>query len=215
MPAPRHRAVRRRTAQAVPMRLPPRPATRWPRAAASIALGLLLATTVGCRTTLSSELSGARRPATLRCELGERAELRNGDFTIVQNCTHLENRVVGDGIAEATTWSFDLSDEDVASCYPESAVLELELRPVTGDLLGETLRVPGRWAMGLEAIQSLEPGRRQKVAFDMMLRNGRPSPYTPSEIRALLLDDPPGRLPMVYELNAIVSSARLTIRCRS
>ena len=49
--------------------------------------------------------------------------------------------------------------------------------------------------------------------IDMLSRTGRPSPYTPSVLRSLLLEEPRGRLPMVYELNAIVSHAKLTIAC--
>lgn len=194
----------------------PSPARRpFAGAAASVVLALLVGIpSTGCQTTLSARASGSKHPRTLRCEPGEYAELPNGDFTIVQNCTSADNLVVGDGIAEATRWSFDLSDQDVESCFPESARIEMQLRP-TGDLLGERLRVQGRWAMGLEAIQSLEPGRTQELVVDMMLRNGRPSPYTPSEIRSLLLADPAGQLPMLYELNALVSEAELTIRCRS
>jgi len=185
------------------------------RAVPTGCLGLALVVATGaCQTTLSSQLRGSAEPATVACTPGERVELRNGDFTIVQSCTSPVNLVVGDGIAEATTWSFAFPEEDAADCYPESAILEMELRP-TGDLLGESLRVPGRWALGLEEIQSLEPGRKQAMTVDMMLRNGRPSPYTPGEIHDLIVQDPPGRLPMVYELNALVSRARLTIRCRS
>jgi hypothetical protein len=180
-----------------------------------LALGLMLAlvSATGCSTTLSAKAKGSKKPKTQTCTLGERVEVENGDFTIVQSCVDTENLVVGDGVAESTTWVFDLHDQDVAECFPEWATIEMRLRP-TGDLMGEELRVQQRWAMGLEAIQSLDVGTEQALEVDMMIRNGRPSPYTPSEIRHLILDQYGGTLPMVYELNALVSYAELTIDCR-
>ena len=175
---------------------------------------LLLATPLlACQTILSASVKGSRKPTTETCSPGQRVELQNGDFTITQSCLDPDNQVVGDGIAEETTWEFDLSEEDVAACYPETAMIEMQIRP-NGRLLDERLRVRDRWAMGLEAIQSLEPGEEQTLRFDMMLRNGRPSPYGPGTIRDLLVDGG-GKLPMHYELNALISSAEITLACRN
>ncbi len=172
----------------------------------TLALGL------GCKTTLSTTVKGSAKPRTQSCTPGERVEIPNGDFTITQTCLDGGNRTVGDGRGEVTSWRFDLAGDDVWSCYPESAWIDLRLRP-TANLLDDELRVDGRWAMGLEEIQSLEIGREQEIQVDMMMRNGRPSPYTPSEIRRLLTEEFRGQLPMVYEANALVSWARLSIRC--
>ena len=175
--------------------------------------GFAICMSAGCSTTLSAKATGSRTPDTAPCTPGERVEIANGDFTIVQTCLNSDNLVVGDGILESTLWSFDFHGQDVGSCLPESAIVEMRLRP-TGHLIGERLRVEDQWAMGLEEIQSLEVGKEQTLVVDMMIRNGRPSPYTPSEIRRLILDAPGHRLPMVYELNALVSHAELEIRCR-
>jgi hypothetical protein len=187
-----------------------------PDSLARLALSCVLAlafVSIGCRTTLEAKATGSRAPKTRDCSQGQRIDIQNGDFTIVQSCLSRENLVVGDGISEETHWVFDLHDEDIGSCYPETASIEMRLRP-TGHLMTEELRVEGSFAMGLEAIQSMNVGEEQKLVVDMMLRNGRPSPYTPSEIRRLLLEEHGGRLPMVYELNALVSEAKLEIRCR-
>ena len=182
------------------------------RRAASLSLALLLTLTAGCGTTLSASVRGSSRPNTEDCTPGQRVELPNGDFTIVQTCLDSTNQLAGDGIAEQTLWEFDMSDQDFAACYPETAVVEVELRP-TGDLLDERLRVQDRWAMGLEAIQSLEVGREQTLSFDMMIRNGRPSPYSPSAIRDLLVANE-GVLAMEYEFNALLSRAKIELACR-
>ena len=93
-----------------------------------------------------------------------------------------------------------------------SFACEEEVSEQLVELLTEELRVEGRWALGLEAIQSMEIGKEQNIFIDIMLRNGRPSPYTPSEIRTLLLEKHSGVLPMVYELNALVDAPRSSWR---
>jgi hypothetical protein len=182
-------------------------------AAACLSLmSLVLAT--GCQTTMKSEVKGKQRPKTVRCSLGEMKQVENGGFTIQQKCLFEDDLTVGDGSGEITLWSFDLSEEKALDeCFPDYALLELDLQP-TGDTLDERLAVENQWELGLEQIQSLEPGELATVEIDMMMRNGRPSPYTPSVIRSLLLEEPRGHLPMTYELNAIVSYAKLEIGCR-
>ncbi|MGH0037893.1 MAG: hypothetical protein ACQGVK_22920 [Myxococcota bacterium] len=173
----------------------------------------LLAAALGCQTTLTSTVKGSKTPPTVHCADGQTLEVSNGGFTIAQECLFQENGVAGDGFAEVTFWEFDVSrSEDFADCYPESALIELHLRP-QGDVLQESLRVEGKWDLGLEEIQSLEVGVDQQTTIDMMVRGGRPSPYTPGEIQALLMAEPQGRLPMVYEQNAVIHFARLEIRC--
>jgi hypothetical protein len=168
----------------------------------------------GCQTTMKSEVKGSKSPKTVRCSLGEVRQIENGGFTIQQKCLFEDNLTVGNGRGEMTVWSFDLSEESALDeCFPDYALLELHLEP-TQDTLDETLRVEGQWELGLEQIQSLEPGELGKIEIDMMMRNGRPSPYTPAVIRSLLLEEPRGLLPMVYELDAIVSYAKLEIGCR-
>jgi hypothetical protein len=178
-----------------------------------LAVVLVGAAAAGCQTTISSTVKGSKTPTTAICEPGQPNRIANGGFTIAQDCVFSENTVIGDGRDEVTLWEFDFSDEeDYAGCFPETAVMELRLRP-EGNLLNETLRVEGKWELGLEEIQSLEVGIDQSTTIDMMLRNGRPSPYTPWEIQKLLTGKPAGRIPMVYEQNAVLSYARLDIRC--
>jgi hypothetical protein len=179
----------------------------------ALTLAALVICVTGCQTVLSSKVKGSKKPRTETCTPGVRAEVQNGDFTIIQKCVSADNLIVGDGISEMTVWEFEVSEKDLAECYPETAYIDMKLRP-TGHLMGEALRVQGRWAMGLEQIQSLEVGVEQPIQIDMMTRNGRPSPYTPGEVRRLLLEDPTASLPMLYELNAIVYYAELTIHCR-
>jgi hypothetical protein len=179
-----------------------------PAILAALALGA-----AGCQTTLTSVVKGSKNPPKERCEEGRVTRVENGGFTIAQECLFSDNTVVGDGLEEVTLWEFDFTgEEDHASCYPESAIIDLTLRP-EGNVLGESLRVEGKWELGLEEIQSLSEGTDQETSIDMMLRNGRPSPYTSSEIQKLLNEEPKGRIPMVYEANAVVSHARLQIRC--
>ena len=170
-------------------------------------------TLAGCQTSMKSEVKGSRKPDIISCSLGERVEVANGGFTILQKCVFPENLIVGDGRGEATLWDFDFSqDKHLDSCIVQAATLELRLRP-TRDTLDESLRVRGKWALGLVELQNIGPGADHAIEIDMLSRNGRPSPYTPSVLRSLLLEEPRGRLPMVYELNAIVSHAKLTIAC--
>ena len=123
---------------------------------------------IGCRTTLEAKATGSRAPKTRDCSQGQRIDIQNGDFSIVQSCLSRENLVVGDGISEETHWVFDLHDEDIGSCYPETASIEMRLRP-TGHLMTEELRVEGSFAMGLEAIQSMSVGEEQKLVVDPIL----------------------------------------------
>ncbi len=169
---------------------------------------------VSCSSTITSEVKGSKSPRTRACELGERVEVENGGFHIVQKCISEENLTVGDGRGEVTTWEFHFSDIDRLrdGCYVQSAILEMQLEP-TGNTIDDSLRVRGKWELGLEQIQSLEPGSVQKVEIDLMERGGRPSPYTPPVIRSLILEEPESRVQMLYEFDAIVSWAKLTIDC--
>jgi hypothetical protein len=187
----------------------------WRRArrrAATIAVSALLAS-IGCSTTMKSEVKGSRSPKTVSCSLGERAEVENGGFTILQKCVFSENLIVGDGRSEATVWSFDFSeDKHLDGCIIQAAMLELRLEPMT-ETLDEELRVQGKWDLGLVQLQNIGPGAVHTIEIDVLSRNGGRSPYTPRVLRSLILEEPYGQLPMVYELNAIVSQAKLTIGC--
>jgi hypothetical protein len=180
-------------------------------------IALLSLVAVSCSSPITSEVKGSKSPPTRTCELGERVEVENGGFRIVQKCVSEGNLIVGDGRGEVTTWEFHFSDEDDIDlfrdgCWVRSAILEIQLEP-TGNTIDDSLRVRGKWELGLEEIQSLEPGSVQKVEIDLMERGGRPSPYTPPVIRSLILEEPEARLQMLYEFDAIVSWAKLTIDC--
>ena len=68
-------------------------------------------TLAGCQTSMQSEVKGSRKPNTISCSLGERVEVANGGFTILQKCVFPENLIVGDGRGEATLWDFDFSQD--------------------------------------------------------------------------------------------------------
>ena len=163
---------------------------------------------------MEAEVKGSAKPKTVPCSLGERVEIENGGFTIVQKCVFGSNLTVGDGRSESTLWEFDFSqDKHLDECIVGTATLEMRLRPMT-DTLDETLRVEGKWDLGLVQLQNIGPGSEHTIQIDMLSRNGGPSPYTWRVLGALIEEGPRGRLPMVYELNAIVSHAKLTIVCR-
>ena len=184
---------------------------------AAMMIAALALVGVSCRSPITSEVKGSKSPRTRTCELGERVEVENGGFRIVQKCISEGNLTVGDGRGEVTTWVFELSnDKDLDrlrdGCYVRSAIIELQLEP-TGETLDDSLRVRGKWELGLEQIQSLEAGSAQRVEIDMMERGGRPSPYTPRVIRSLILEEPSTGIQMIYEYDAIISWAKLTIDC--
>ncbi len=178
-------------------------------------IAVLSLLTVSCSSPITSEVRGSKSPRPQACGLGERVEIENGGFRIVQKCVAEGNLIVGDGRGEVTTWEFHFSDDIDRfrdGCRVRSAILDLELEP-TGDTIDDSLRVRGKWELGLEQIRSLKPGSVQKVEINLMERAGRPSPYTPLVIRSLILEEPEARVQMLYEFDAIVSRAKLTIDC--
>ena len=94
----------------------------------------------------------------------------------------------------------------------ELAGIELELLRTRS--APDSLSVRGRWQLGLEEIQNIEPGSVETVQINVLQRAGGPSPYTPQVVRNLILDEPVGHLPMQYEFDGRVSYAKLWLVCR-
>ena len=178
---------------------------------------LIAPTGVACKTTMTSVVKGSRSPRTIECELGQAVQTENGGFTIFQKCVSLDNLIVGDGRSEVTEWDFDLSrskyiEELEERCPIESVWIELELLRTRS--APDSLSVRGRWQLGLEEIQNVEPGSVETVQITVLQRAGGPSPYTPQVVRNLILDEPVGHLPMQYEFDGRVSYAKLWLVCR-
>ena len=180
-------------------------------------LTLLSAASLACGHSMTATARGAKTPRLKTCTLGDRVEVANGDFRIIQKCVSEENLTVGDGRMEMTTWDFPIEESFADAlrddCIIRSAEVELELRP-TRNPFGESLAVRDKWEFGLEEIRSLEPdGSWQTVQIDMMQRPGGPSPYTPQALRELILQGPWSRLRMEYGYDASISYARIDLRC--
>lgn len=172
---------------------------------------------LGCSHTMSVTVKGSKNPKTKTCTLGDRVELENGDFRIVQKCVTEENLVVGDGKLEMTEWDFAIDDGFADAlrddCVIRSAWVEMDVHP-TANPFDESLAVRDKWEFGLEEIRSLDPkGGWQKVEIDMMYRPGGRSPYTPQVLRELMLEGPWNRLRIEYGYDAIISRARLDLKC--
>jgi len=178
-------------------------------------LGLFL---FGCGHSMSATVKGSKKPKQKTCTLGERVEIDNGGFRIVQKCVSEENLTVGDGRMEMTEWDFPIEDSFADAlredCIIRSAWVEMELRP-TKNPFDESLAVRNRWEFGLEEIRSLDPDSGwQKVEIDMMRRPGGRSPYTPQTLRELMLEGPWSRLRIEYGYDAQISWAKIDLSCK-
>lgn len=188
--------------------------TRWLRV---LLAGAVIVPMCGaCGTTMTSVVKGSRSPRTEDCSIGQSRQISNGGFTIEQKCVTNENLTVGDGRGEVTRWEFDLSrskyiEELEAGCPIEAVWIDLELER-TSDR-PDSLEVRGKWQLGLEEIRSVYPGSVEEVQIDVLLRAGRPSPFTRQVVREMLLTEPVGLVPMQYEFDGLVSHAKLTLVC--
>jgi hypothetical protein len=182
------------------------------------ALMVLACCLAACGHSMSVTVKGSREPKTQTCTLGERGEVQNGGFRIVQKCITEENLTVGDGRMEMTEWDFAIEDgfADAVrdNCIILVADVEMEVNP-TANPFNESLAVKGKWEFGLEEIRSLDPDAGwQTVSIDMMERPGERSPYTPQALRELILQGPWSRLSIEYGYSARISRATLDLYCK-
>jgi hypothetical protein len=167
---------------------------------------------------MTAVVKGSKKPTVKACTLGDRVEVDNGGFRIVQKCVSDDNLEIGDGRMEMTEWDFAI-DESFADalredCIIRSAWVEMEMRP-TKNPFDESLAVRDKWEFGLEEVRSLDPeGGWQKVEIDMMERPGGRSPYTPQVLRELMLLGPWNRLRIEYGYDALISYAKLDVTCK-
>ena len=180
---------------------------------------LLMATLlVACGHSMSVTVKGSKEPATKTCTLGERGEVENGGFRIVQKCVSEKNLIVGDGRMEMTEWDFAIEDgfadalrED---CIILEAFVEMEILPKDNPF-DESLAVENKWEFGLEEIRSLDPDFGwQTVEIDMMYRPQGVSPYTPQVLREIILQGPWSRIPIEYGYEAVIAEATLDLHCK-
>ena len=188
------------------------------RTSTAALLTLAAALLAACGHSMSVTVKGSKKPDQQVCTLGERGEVRNGGFRIIQKCFFEKNLTVGDGLMEMTTWSFAIesgfADAVRKDCMIRAATVEMEILP-KDDPFNESLAVRDKWEFGLEQVRSLDPDLGwQKVAIDMMTRHGDRSPYTPQALREIILQAPGGRIQVEYGYEAIISKATLHLHCK-
>jgi Polyglycine hydrolase-like, structural repeat len=166
-----------------------------------VSLVALGANEVRSETTIVASAEGSQSPV----QASHPETVPNGDFTIEGT-----TGVVGDGIDERTTWTFDFSsDADLALFDParglSSAMLTLTLTPRNLDVETDFVAIEGLPTISSSEIQGLSVGTAATVTLDLLDFPG----YGQSEILSVFTDD--NVIPMIYADDAIVSGASLAL----
>jgi hypothetical protein len=144
--------------------------------------------------------------------------VKNNDFTIERTGT---NNTLGDGVDEATLWTFDFTTDPDFRQFQDtlkkeklkSAVLTLSLIPKASLISTDTLKVGNLPAIGTQGsrpfgfppIQALPRDIVSIVEIELL------SFYTPAQIQSVLAKSPRGKVPARFSDDAIVVFAHLRL----
>lgn len=156
--------------------------------------------------TVTAEATGSETP-----QLTENAALEdtvtNGDFTITRVPEGIDT-TLGNGLDEATTWTFDFSGDPNFDNFPSAplafARLELTLIPQSTLVSFDLVSIEGLNDISSPPqFQSLPVGEPTNVQIDLL------DFYTSDEIIQILSAG--GEIPMYYADDSTVSFARLSL----
>lgn len=197
----------------------PRPSWRFVLGAfVALFLAASLTPTAARAVPITANASGSPTPGTTTWP----STLTNGDFTIGTDDGALGGvaAIVGDGMNEWTTWTFDFSSDPNFSTFSltqplGNAVLTLTLTPykpiktkpngAPGGIASDTVRIQGLADISDPAITTLSPvGVQKTITIDLL------NYYTSGQILGIL-GGSGGLLPMYYQDDAIISYAQLDL----
>lgn len=154
----------------------------------------------------------------LKQSAAEGTTVKNNDFTIERTRT---NNTLGDGIDEATSWTFDFTTDPDFKRFQDtlkkeklkSGVLTLSLIPKASLISTDTLKVgnlpsigaKGKSPFGFPPIQALPRDIVSIVEIELL------SFYTPDQIQNILTKSPKGKVPVRFSDDAIVVFAHLRL----
>lgn len=171
---------------------------------AGLLLAGLFAAPPASAAIIYAEASGSSNPTTITATPTN--SLTNGDFIITQDPSSCCSTLLGDGNNDDTAWTFDFgsSANVMAGETLASAMLTLALQTTAG-VVSDTIEIVGLGARAASEIRGLPGGFDGSITFDLL-------PYYSSlAILAELANPTTGQLSMIYEDDAIVSYARLTL----
>ncbi|MBE9114462.1 PEP-CTERM sorting domain-containing protein [Lusitaniella coriacea LEGE 07157] len=171
-------------------------------------LGILTATvtTIGFATT--GEALALKKILPVEKALGfenpsistDGSPVYNGDFLIKPDPFR---PIVGDGVDEETTWTFDFSPvKNVKSVF--QAGLILDLTPKSSLIDTDEFKIDGLKFINTDIIHNLEVGKKQDVFINLL------DFYSSSQLTKVFNENK-GKLPFVYRDDAIVSRAELSL----
>ncbi|NEP36856.1 MULTISPECIES: PEP-CTERM sorting domain-containing protein [unclassified Moorena] len=151
------------------------------------------------RLDLTAEAIGSSTPSTiLNPSIGQ--TLQNSDFTIEKN----GDKILGNGIDEQTSWSFDFSDLATSINDVLQAELTLDLTPnnvlITTDVFG----IIGLDTILIAPLSNLSVGTKQSLSLNLL------EFYDSGEI-VNVFNANSGKIPVFYGDDAIVSGAKLSL----
>lgn len=149
---------------------------------------------------ISAEAFGSTSPTTISgASVGQ--STTNGDFTITRTGA---NTTLGNGVDEATTWSFDYGM--VALSGPlSSAILTMSLTPTSSLFVTDSFRIEGLTGISTAVFLGLSLGSLQTVSIDLL------DFYTSADIISEFYASPVDQIRMYYQDDAVISYARLDL----
>ncbi|NES39899.1 hypothetical protein [Moorena sp. SIO2C4] len=152
------------------------------------------------RLDFTAEAIGSSTPATiLNPSIGQ--TLQNGDFTIERTGG---NTILGNGIDEDTSWSFDFSDLATSINDLLQAKLILDLTPNNALITTDVFGIIGLDTITIDLIRNLPVRTKQSVSLDLL------EFYDSGEIEDVFNANS-GKIPVFYGDDAIVSRAELSL----
>ena len=170
-----------------------------------LALGSLMSQTASA-ASITSVASGSENPDRIRA-----TSLQNGDFTLTaNNGTSITN--LGDGVDETTRWNFDFSNDTNLNSFLsggtlKSALLSLTLSPRSGLITTDSTGIPGVGSIKIPNIPGIPSvGQIGTVQFDLLDYG-----FDAGNILTALTSGTPNSISWVYQDDAIISNAQLTL----
>jgi hypothetical protein len=153
-------------------------------------------------TTITAYAYGDENPATATYP----DTITNGDFLISGNKTAT---LVGNGVDEYTSWTFDFTDDINYGSFDASEILtsawlELTLTPKNGLITTDAVKIVGLPYI-TTTIQSLSVGATTTISFELL------DYYTSAQILSEFSSSVLGEIGMLYQDDSIVSSASLSL----
>ena len=158
-------------------------------------------------TAISATASGSISPQTANFP----ATVTNGDFLISPNpnCNPQTCPLTGDGLDDITTWTFDFTKDPGFPSFSTSkplvsTLLTLTLTPKHSLIATDTVRIEQLVDIVTPVIQSLPVDQTSTIQLELL------DFYSSSDILGVLSANA-GLMPMSYQDDAIIASARLDL----